>query len=370
MSGITREYIEKMPKLGFGIMRLPTLADKAIDMPKFIEMVDYYMANGMNYFDTAIMYHGGNSEGAVRTAVVERYPRESFMLATKLPMWDCEAPEDMGRIFNGQLERMGVDFFDFYLIHGMNQERDDQLIKFDGYAFLNEMKASGKIKNLGFSFHGKADNLDKVLRERPEIDFVMLQINYYDWHDGAKEFYEITRGYGKPILIMEPVRGGSLANLPKNAALLLEEADPEATQASWALRYCGSLDGVICTLSGMSNMRQIKENVELFKDFRPLKPSDCDMLYKAADELRKYPKVNCTTCRYCECPIEIPIAEIFKQYNRFAQRKNANAFKSTYAKFEKNGDMCVDCGKCTAICPQGLDVVDKLKYISRIYNEI
>jgi len=375
MTTLTKTYIEKnIPMLGFGIMRLPTLGDKTIDMPRFIEMVDHYMSNGMNYFDTAYMYHNNLSENAVKTAVVDRYPREAFKIATKLPIWSCEAPSDMNRIFNEQLERLGVDYVDFYMFHAMNTANDLKVIEFGGYEFIKELKAQGKVRHIGISFHGNAESLDKMFRENPELEFAQLQINYVDWQGSAKEFYDITKKHGKQVIIMEPVRGGALSNLPKELEGRLKAADPAASIASWALRWCGTLEaderGVMTTLSGMSTERQMEENVELFKNFKPLTPKETEMLAQVAEGLRKYPKIDCTECKYCNCPIEIPIADIFKQYNRFVQRKNVGSFKNEYNKFTKRGDACAECGKCEAICPQGVKVVEQLRYVDKTFTEL
>jgi len=371
MSELTKQFIDQnIPKLGFGIMRLPTHEDKNIDMPRFIEMVDYYMNNGMNYFDTAYMYHGGQSEGAVKAAVVDRFPRESFKIATKLPMWSCETPADMGRIFNEQLQRLGVDYVDFYMLHAMNDDNHNKAVEFGAYDYLKELKAQGKVKYIGFSFHGTAEVLDRMLREHPEMEFVQLQINYLDWTEEAKEFYDITLKYGKQIIIMEPVRGGALAQLPRNLEPILKTANPNASIAWWALRWCVALDNIMITLSGMSNMEQLTENVEIFKNPAPLTAAESALIERVITELGKYPQVNCTECKYCECPIEIPISEIFKRYNRFVFRKGIQVFKKEYIKFEKRGDSCAECGKCEAVCPQSVKIIEQLKYIDDVYSKL
>jgi len=367
-----------IPKLGFGTMRLPVLGNDTIDMPQFIKMVDCYMANGMSYFDTAYKYHNGEAEKAIKTAVVERYPRDSFKIATKLPIWWCDAPSDMARIFNEQLGRCGVEYFDMYLIHAMSVNTDNKLIDFGGYEFLNEMKAQGKIKCLGFSFHGDAHNLEKVLTERPEMEFVQLQINYYNWRyyqwaENAEILYRIARKYNKPVIVMEPVWGGALANLPQRLDKMITDTfsgGRHTTPAAMALRFCGSLDGVVMILSGMSDLRQLEENVKLFKDFKPLATEERDLLFQVADELDKYYKIGCTECNYCECPAGISIAKIFKIYNAFLLNENVNEFKKAYEELEKCANLCTACAKCEAVCPQGIKIIEKLTYISKTYEEL
>ena len=332
-----------VPKLGFGTMRLPVLENHSIDMPQFVEMVDFYMACGMNYFDTAYKYHNGESEKSLKTAVVERYPRDTFQIATKLPIWWCNTPSDMERIFNEQLDRCGVDFFDMYLIHAMSENTDNKFLDFGGYEFLTEMKAQGRIKCLGFSFHGDAQNLEKVLNERPEMEFVQLQINYYNWRyyqwsENAEILYGIARKYNKPVIVMEPVWGGALANLPKRLDKMIMDSfsgGSHTVPAAMALRFCGSLDGVVMTLSGMSDLQQVEENVRLFKDFKPLANDERDLLFQIADELDKYYKIGCTECNYCECPSGIAIAKIFKIYNAFLVNENINEFKEAYKELVK-----------------------------------
>ena len=262
-----KDYMADMPKLGFGMMRLPE-KDGEIDIPQVCNMVDAYMERGMNYFDTAYMYCGGKSERAVKEALVKRYPRDAFKLATKLPQWMMNSIDDRDRIFNDQLERTGAGYFDFYLLHSVEDGSNyDGYLKYDCFNWGVQKKAEGKIKHFGFSFHGSPELLDKVLAEHPEVEFVQIQLNYADWGNPivrSGELYQVLRKYDMPILVMEPVKGGMLANVSSEVASMFESVRPGASAASWALRFAASLEGVVTVLSGMSTEEQMQDNLHTF----------------------------------------------------------------------------------------------------------
>jgi len=372
MSFLTKEYInENIPKLGFGLMRLPTKGgDSEIDIEHVEKMVDHYMDNGMNYFDTAYFYHDGKSEGVFKEAVVKRYSRDSFTVADKMPIWLVENPEDIERIFNEQLERCGVEYFDYYLLHALDGAKNTKCEEMGAYDFCLRMKEEGKIKSLGFSFHGTTQDLKHILSTHPELEFVQLQINYYDWEFDAKVHYEIACEYNKPIIIMEPVRGGFLAKMPKEIEDIFKSVKPDMSIASWAIRFVASLEGVMTVLSGMSNMEQLTDNVSYMKEFEPLLAHEDKAVAQAVKTLLEAPTVPCTDCKYCvECPIEIPIFDIFSIYNNeFVNNKSIGEFKKKYAEFEigSNAAACVECGLCESVCPQNIPIINKLADIDAL----
>ena len=367
MSILTEAYInEHVPKLGFGMMRLPTKGpDAEIDFEHVNKMVDYYMDHGMNYFDTAWFYHGGKSENALKETVVKRYPRESFVIADKMPIWEVETPEDVERIFNIQLERCGVDYFDYYLLHSLNENNNKKCEDMGAYEFCLKMKEAGKIKSFGFSFHGTTADIKHILANHPELEFAQLQVNYYDWEFDFKEQYEIARSYNKPIIIMEPVRGGFLAKMPQDIEAILKAVNPHMSIASWALRWVTSLDGVITSLSGMSNLEQVMDNMSYMKDFKPLSEEEHEAINKVVKALLEAPTIPCTDCKYCApCPVEIPIFDIFGIYNEeFVNNKKLGEFKKKYNEIDKdkNAAACIACGLCEPLCPQAIPIIQKLK---------
>ena len=372
MSFLTEEYIrENIPKLGFGLMRLPTYdTDEDVNIDQTIEMVDYYVDNGMNYFDTAWFYHGGNSEEVFKEAVVKRYSRESFTIADKFPIWEVDKPEDVERIFNIQLERCGVEYFDYYLLHALNGENNRKCEEFGVYEFCLKMKEEGKIKSFGFSFHGTTEDIKHILATHPEFEYVQLQLNYYDWEFDYKEQYEVARSYGLPIIVMEPVRGGFLAKMPKDIEDIFKAVNPDMSIASWAIRWAASLDGVMITLSGMSNMEQMIDNVSYMKDFKHLISKEIEAIAKAAKLLVGAPTIPCTDCKYCApCPVDIPIFDIFGIYNEeFVNNKNLSEFKKKYKEIDKdkNAAACIECGMCEPLCPQNIPIIKKLADIDAL----
>ena len=362
--------LKTMPKLGFGLMRLPE-KDGKIDHEQVCRMVDAYMEAGMNYFDTAYVYHGGNSEKAIKEALVKRYPRDRFMLATKLPAWCMKDKADRDRIFNEQLERCGVDYFDFYLLHsiedGGNGETYERL---DCYNWGLQKKAEGKIRHFGFSFHGSPAYLIQILDKHPEIEFVQIQLNYADWTNPvvrSGELYDILHRRNIPMIIMEPVKGGTLASLKPELEEMYKACRPDRSIASWALRFVGSLPGVMTILSGMSNEEQMKDNIGTFARFEPLSEAERELVDKVRVIMLNVPQIGCTSCRYCTpgCPMNISIPDVFRAVNTMNLYGDVFRPKAFYGGVIGQGhgraSECIGCGQCESVCPQHLPIIDLLK---------
>ncbi len=364
---------KSMPKLGFGLMRLPTKEDR-IDQDRLCHMVDAYMQAGMNYFDTAYVYHGGNSEKAIREALVKRYPRDRFMLATKLPAWCMKEPGDRDRIFNEQLNRCGVEYFDFYLLHsiedGGNGETYERL---DCFNWGMQKKAEGKIRHFGFSFHGSPAYLIQVLDRHPEIEFVQIQLNYADWNNPvvrSGELYEILHNRNIPIIVMEPVKGGTLAQLKPELEEMFRAARPSASAASWALRFVGSLPGVMTILSGMSTEDQMADNIGTFSAFEPLSGEEKNLVDKVRAIMLNIPQIGCTSCRYCTpgCQMKSSIPDVFRAVNTMPLYGDVFRPKAFYGGVIGQGhgraSECIGCGQCEGVCPQHLPIIELLKEAS------
>ncbi len=359
---------EEIKKLGFGLMRLP-MAGEEIDIDQVKQMVDYFLEKGFTYFDTAYGYHNGKSEEVAKTALIDRYPREKFQFATKLPAWfGPQTTEEAQNMFWTSLKRTGAGYFDYYLLHNLGGPRTESFERFGIWDFLLKQKQAGLIKHLGFSMHDKADFLDQVLTNHPEMEFVQLQINYADWNSPVIESgkcYEVARKHNKPVIIMEPVKGGALANLPPQAAALLHQANPNVSPASWALRFAASLEGVITVLSGMSNMEQMRENVQLIENFQPLQDSEKAVIAKVQDALASIPQVPCTDCQYCmkNCPENIAIPGTFRAMNFSVVYNDLSRAKMTYTwetmSYAK-ASACIACGQCVEACPQSIAIIDEL----------
>ena len=359
---------ESIKKLGFGLMRLPMNGDE-IDMDQTKKMVDTFMSKGFTYFDTAYVYIGGKSEVALKEAVVDRYPRDSFQCATKLPLWDQKSREELQEILDTSLQRAGLEYYDFYLLHAMSAERAQKADELQAWDFMKQVKAQGKAKHIGFSFHDSAEALEDILKNHPEMEFVQLQINYADWESDSvqsRKCYQVARKYNKPVIIMEPVKGGSLATMTPEVQKLFKDANPEASIPSWAIRYCASLEGIITVLSGMSNEEQLNDNVAYMEHFQPLTDSERQVIGKAVEILNSIPTIPCTACKYCVdgCPQKISIPDIFSAMNQFTLYNDKNGAKNRYQNAVKEGGKasdCIQCGNCEAHCPQKIQIIEELK---------
>ena len=361
---------EKVSLLGFGCMRLPRLhPDKPeIDTELGQRMVDYAYSHGVNYFDTAYPYHEGLSESFIGAAL-SKYPRESYNLVTKLPTWLINGEADIEHYFNEQLQKCGVDYFDFYLIHSLNAERFETVQKLHIFENLCELKAKGKIRHIGFSFHDKPDVLERILAAH-DWEFAQIQLNYLDWElQDARRQYELIEQKGIQCTIMEPVRGGMLATLTPEAVDCFQQANPNVSTASWAIRYAASLPNVLTVLSGMTNFDHVTDNVATMEAFRPLSQQEREVIDHALAAYRKAVTIPCTGCRYCmDCPAGVSIPEAFAAYNRYATSKSRSMFEELYHALDagQRADNCVACGTCLPKCPQHIDIPKHMKEIAAL----
>jgi predicted aldo/keto reductase-like oxidoreductase len=349
-------------RLGFGAMRLPQ-AGGEIDYAASEAMVDRLMQAGVNYYDTAYMYHGGKSEGFLRRALVERHPRASFTLATKMPGEGAGSLDKAKEIFAEQLERLGVGYIDYYLLHGIGKDGFVTFAKSGVLDWLEEKKGEGVIRRLGFSYHGANSDFDWVVSQRG-WDFAQLMLNYYDWSIGADVLYKACEKRDIPVIVMEPVRGGGLARLPKHASEPFTKANPAASEASWALRWAASLPGVYVILSGMSSMEQAEDNITTFDAPNPLSGEEQDVIRRVLTAMRELPLIHCTECRYCSaCPQGIEIWRLFGGYNDFVRFSSSWYLMHEYWKRpeENRASACIECGYCEEKCPQKLSVVEELR---------
>ena len=356
-------------KLGFGLMRLPKNPDGTIDVPQVSQMADRFIAAGGTYFDTAYVYDNGASEAAFKAAVVDRYPRDAYTVCTKLNAWlQCHDEASAKQQFYTSLERTGAGYFDFYLLHALQRNNYKKYDEYHIWDFVAEQKAKGLIKRFGFSFHADPELLEEILTAHPEVDLVQLQINYADWENpgvAAKRNLEICRAHGKPVTVMEPVKGGILADPIPAVKAVFDRTGANLSYAGWAIRFVASQDNIVTVLSGMSSLEQMEDNLSYMRAFKPLSPEESEVIRQAQIALNAEKNIPCTACHYCTegCPMNIPIPEIFTVHNR---KKGSPQFRTIreyniVTQGKGKASQCVACGQCEGACPQHLPIISLLE---------
>ncbi|MCL2401316.1 MAG: aldo/keto reductase [Oscillospiraceae bacterium] len=364
--------MNEMKKLGFGFMRLPRNGED-FDMAQINQMVDAFIESGGDHFDTAFVYR---TEWVVRDTVVKRYPREKFKVATKLNLRVMQSEKEIPEQFNSSLTDLGVDYIDYYMLHGLNLETSIERGEgWGAWEFIKDLKAKGTVKKIGFSFHSTPADLDEILTRHPYVDFVQLQINYIDWENPkveSREIYEIARKHNVPIFIMEPIKGGMLASEDNPATAALKALNPDASAASWAMRYAAGLEGVSVSLSGMSTFAQMQDNIKTFEDFKPLSTDEQAAVARAVDIFHSIPRVECTGCNYCEdCPAKIAIPSMIDIYNNYLVYNTTNNVEHAYrmaGHWGASAKDCVGCRACEEACPQKLEIVSVLNKLSELFD--
>ena len=363
-----------MKKLGFGLMRLPRLADGTIDVEQVKTMVDAFLENGFTYFDTAFVYEG--SEEAIRKALVERHPRDSYTLATKINGMAARDEESCKQQFYTSLERTGAGYFDYYLLHAIQTNNFTKYDEYHIWDFVKELKEKGLVRHYGFSFHATPELLDEILTRHPEVDFVQLQINYADWESEdvqSRKNYEVCVKHGKPVVVMEPVKGGTLADPVPAVSELMKSCHPDLSEASWAIRFVASLENVMVVLSGMSNLEQMQDNISYMKDFQPLNEEEADIIHQVQKILSEIETIPCTACHYCTegCPMQIPIPDIFKCVNSVLVYNSLDSARRRYERVVREkgrASDCVQCGQCEGACPQRINVIERLQLAVEMFE--
>lgn len=372
-----------MAQLGFGMMRLPVLDENdqtSIDVEQVKKMVDTYMESGFNYFDTAFVYHEGVGESTFKKTVTDRYPRDSFKIATKLPLFVITEESQLEPIFAQQLENCGVDYFDYFMLHNVSGLTENAWKNVDLYSFIEQKKQEGKIKHIGISTHGDAEFLEEILFDHPELEFVLLQINYMDWEDEgiqSKKCWEVARKYNKKIMIMEPYKGGFLADVPEEAEKIMKEYNPDKSVVSWAMRFVANLEDVEVVLTGSSTLEQLESNIHEFKNADPLNDEELEILKDVGEIINSNITVDCTKCRYCvdACTENIDIAKVFDLYNKHQMLEDEDwtPFGNAYLNYSKLPDVgiasdCIECEACIDECPQGINIPDVLKDVAEAFE--
>ena len=355
-------------KLGFGLMRLPKLPDGSIDVPQVSDMVDLFLEAGGSYFDTAYVYDNGGSEAAIRRALVDRYPRDRYTLATKLNAAAASDEAAAKAQFTTSLERTGAGYFDYYLLHAFQRNNYKKYDEYHLWDYVKDLKAKGLVKHYGFSFHADPELLEELLNAHPDVDFVQLQINYADWENpgvASRRNWEICKAHGKPVTVMEPVKGGILADPIPTVKSILDEADSGLSYAGWAIRFVASRENILIVLSGMSSLDQMRDNLSFMKEFKPLTGAEEEVIRRAQEALNADQSIPCTGCRYCTegCPRQIPIPDIFTVANR---RKGSPHFRTVreyniVTQDKGRASDCVQCGQCEEACPQHLSIISLLE---------
>lgn len=375
--------IESKKRLGFGLMRLPLLNPDNpanIDVEQVKQMVDTFLERGFTYFDTAWMYHSFQSENVVKEALVDRYPRDSYTLATKLHAGFIKTKEDRDKVFEEQRRKTGVEYFDYYLLHDIGFDHYKTYTDLDCFRWLMDKKEKGLVRHIGFSYHDNAELLDKVLTEHPEFEFVQLQINYLDWESvgiQSRKCYEVAEKHHVPVIVMEPVKGGTLANVPDAVTKMFKEYHPDMSVPSWAIRFAASHENVALVLSGMSNMEQLLDNLSYMDELVPLNEEENALIRKAVEIINSTIEIPCTGCSYCTdgCPMNIAIPKYFSLYNADKQEIKTKSWmpqQEYYSRltgtFGKASD-CVACGQCEDVCPQHLPVINYLQKVAEHFEK-